>query len=220
MSGAPNFDRLARAYRWLEYVTFGPSLQQARTRYLSELGQCERALVLGDGDGRFTACLLRANPEIQIHAVDGSPKMLQALLRSAGAHAGRVTTETADLRHWQPAPGATYDLVATHFFLDCLTTDEIWELASRVMPALTEGALWVVSDFAIPEGRLGRLYARPLVSGLYLAFRWLTGLGVRQLPDHQPALAATGWTLRDSNGLLGGLLICQLWRFSRGKAIF
>jgi SAM-dependent methyltransferase len=216
----PNFDYLARPYRWLEYLSFGPYLQRTRTHFLSELRQCRRALVLGDGDGRFTAALLDANPEVQVHAVDASPKMLRALERSAGRHVHRVTTEIADVREWRPTGKMEYDLITTHFFLDCLNTAEVAELAARLAPAISTNARWVVSDFAIPESLFGKLLAAPLVASLYEAFRLLTGLRLRQLPDHSSALMDAGWTLEVQQHRLRGLLVCQLWLDASGKSLF
>ena len=59
--GAPNFNGVAHFYRWMELVTFGPWLQRCRCAFLGELAGCRRAAVLGDGDGRFSAQLLRVN---------------------------------------------------------------------------------------------------------------------------------------------------------------
>jgi len=212
MSAAPDFDWMARPYRWLEYLTFGPFLWRCRVRWLPQLGGCRSALVLGDGDGRFTAALLRSNPQIRVHAADLSPRMLVSLKQAAKENIGRVTTEIADLRVSRPDEGASYDLIVSHFFLDCLTTGEVADLALRLAPWVAPNALWVVSDFAIPATLFGKLVARPLVAGLYLAFRWLTGLRQRSLPDHAPALAAAGWRLQDEDRQLGGLLFSQIWQ--------
>jgi SAM-dependent methyltransferase len=217
---APNFDRLAKPYRWLEYLSFGPYLQRARTHLLPALASSRTALVrtalvLGDGDGRFTQALLRTNMEVRVHAVDLSLAMLHALQQNAYPHQGRLTTEVGDLRQWHPAPGASYDLIATHFFLDCLTTAEIAALAKRLTSAVTPDTVWVVSDFAVPTNAFGGLLARPLVGVLYRIFRMLTGLDRGQawdrLPDHAAALGEAGWTLQRERGLLGGLLISQIW---------
>jgi len=212
MSAAPDFDWMAGPYRWLEYLSFGPFLWRCRVRWLPQLGNCRSALVLGDGDGRFTAALLQAHPRICVHAVDLSPRMLAALRDAAKASLGRVTTEAADLRVWSPDAGATYDLIVTHFFLDCLSTGEVAELAARLTPRVVAEARWVVSDFAVPATPFGLLVARPLVWCLYLAFRWLTGLRQRSLPDHARALAGAGWTLGAEDRQLGGLLVSQLWQ--------
>lgn len=211
MNPAPNFDRLARPYRWLEYLTFGPCLQRCRTWFLPEIRQCSSALVLGDGDGRFTSRLLAMSPEIRVHAVDLSPAMLAALQKSAGSDAHRVTTEAADLRHWQPAASASYGLVATHFFLDCLTTEEISALAQRLAPALADDAIWLVSEFASPPTVFGRVVAAPLVALLYRAFRLIANLRLSHLPDHRQSLKASGWVIQSQHSHLNGLLVSQLW---------
>ncbi len=206
----PNFNSLARIYRWMELLTFGPWLERCRHAFLGDLTGCRRAAILGDGDGRFTAQLLRANPIIEIDAVDASAAMLRALLRRAGQNAARVRVHCADARTWQPA-NPPYDLVATHFFLDCLTDDVVRSLADRLRGALSPSCLWVVSEFAIPEGVFGRWLARPLVWLLYRAFGLLTGLAVRNLPDHAAALRAAGCTRRERRSWLGGLLIAEIW---------
>jgi len=208
--GPPNFNRLTALYRWMEYLSFGPWLSLARSAFLPQLASCRRALVLGDGDGRFTARLLRANSIVEVDAVDASSAMLKALLRRAGPHADRVRTHFADARTWTPT--AACDLIATHFFLDCLTTGEVETLAIKLRAAASPSALWLVSDFAIPANWYGRVVAGPVVWALYLAFGMLTGLSVRRLPDHSSALRKAGFVLHERRFLLGGLLISELWR--------
>lgn len=210
MSSPPNFDRLARIYHWMEFATFGPYLWRARTVFLSSLAGHRNALVLGDGDGRFTALLLRANPEIRIDAVDASPAMLQALLRRAGPNVSRLRTWCADVRSFRP-PNPPYDLIVTHFFLDCLTTEEIRSLAENIRKAATPQPIWLISEFAIPSGGFGAILAKPVVSFLYSAFGLLTGLAVRNLPDHHSALRSSGFILQKRHAWLGGLLAGELW---------
>lgn len=174
-----------------------------------------RALILGDGDGRFTARLLKENSEIRIDAVDASPAMLAALKRRAGKGADRVRCIVADARTWTPSPGASYDLVLTHFFLDCLTTEEVAELAARVTPVVTRQGAWIVSEFAVPSHR-GRLPARFVVGFLYRAFGWMTGLRIRRLPDHTRALRSPGFSLLQRRTWLLGLLVSEYWSHVSG----
>jgi SAM-dependent methyltransferase len=209
---APNFDRLARPYRWLEYLSFGPFLQRARLHYLPQLAGRGRALVLGDGDGRFTARLLRACPGLHVEAVDASQAMLESLRRRSGGDAGRVTTCCADIRSWQPEPGTSYDLIATHFFLDCLSSAEVAQLAQRVGRQAELRALWIFSDFAIPATGIGRAAAAGIVWFLYKAFGWLTGLEIQGLPDHAAGLESAGFRRIGSRARLGGLLVSELWQ--------
>lgn len=200
----PNFDRLARPYRWLEYLTLGPILQRTRTHHLPALLHTRRALLLGDGDGRFTAALLRAHPTLQAEAVDSSPAMLAAL----GHRSPTVTLKHADLRAYVPTQSP--DLITTHFVLDCLTQPEVDSLVTRLTSLLAPAGLWLVSDFRIPGGMLhwpARIYLR----ALYLAFRVLTGLRVTHLPDHASPMRRAGLHLIAERRFLFGLLTTQLW---------
>lgn len=209
-----NFDRLARVYRWLEWLTFGPILWQCRCVYLDEMKSRKTALVIGDGDGRFTAQLLKRNPGIAVDAVDASDVMLRRLRQASGLNAGRVHTHLADARELHLAP-RKFDLVATHFFLDCLTTVEVESLATRLQEAVTSDAIWVVSEFAIPENWYGRLVARPLVTALYVAFGFLTGLDIRELPGHREALQSAGFVVKKQQKRMMGLLVSELWESNR-----
>lgn len=220
-SVTPNFDVIARAYRWLEYVTFGPALTRCRNHFLPGFADRRRALILGDGDGRFTARLLGSNPRLEADAVDVSPAMLDLLThRAANAHptaAARLRTHLADAR--TVVPSGTYDLVVTHFFLDCLTQRDLDTLAGRLRPHLAANAVWLVSDFRIPAGPL-RLAARALIRGLYIGFRVLTGLRTTHLPDHAVALTSIGLTRAAQRLSLGGLLTTELWTLSPSAQAF
>jgi hypothetical protein len=208
----PNFNLLAGPYRWLEYLTFGPWLARARSTFLPRLAHCRNALLLGDGDGRFTARLLAANLTVRVSAIDASPAMLTALVRHAGPHATRLVTQLADARGWQFGPeDQPYDAIVTHFFLDCLSTAEIQSMAETLRPSLSPSAIWVVSEFSVPPDRFGRFVAGALVWGLYRIFGALTGLAVRTLPDHVCALHAAGFALQERQTRLAGLLVSELW---------
>ncbi|MFZ1939697.1 MAG: class I SAM-dependent methyltransferase [Terracidiphilus sp.] len=211
---AANFDSLAHVYRWMELFTFGPYLARCRTAYLPDCASRRRALILGDGDGRFTAELLRTNPTIEVDAVDASPAMLKALLRRVAHNRGRVRVRCADIRDWQPPDPSSnlrYDLIVTHFFLDCLRTEEVRSLAATLRTATADDAIWIVSEFSIPEHGPGRWAAAALVSFLYRAFGLLTGLSVRTLPDHASALGDAGFALKRRRTRLHNLLISEIW---------
>jgi len=208
-STAPDFNRLAGIYRWMEWLTFGPFLQRCRCAFLSHFVQRRRALILGDGDGRFTARLLRVNTAIAVDAVDASHAMLRQL--ASRSSASRIRTHMADARTFVQ-PHNNYDLIATHFFLDCLTGDEVRSLAARLRNHASPHAVWAVSEFAIPSNFYGSIFARPLVAALYLAFGLLTRLEVRALPNHHRALSQSGWSLVHEQKRLGGLLVSELWQ--------
>ena len=210
----PNFDSLARAYRWMEYFSFGRILERCRFHFMMRCSRARHALVLGDGDGRFTARLLASNPTVQVDAVDASPAMLAALRERARQSCQnadtRLHTIQADLRRFTPT-GKDYDLVISHFFLDCLTDSDVTALIARLSPRMTRDAIWLVSEFAVPEKGWRRLAARMVIRSLYYAFFVLTGLRVRHIPDYTKTLNDSGFYLVEKAVYLGGMLITEVW---------
>ena len=210
------FDRVARLYRMMEYLSFGPMLERCRYHHIRTLIRARRALILGDGDGRFLARLLAAAPHLRADAIDASSAMLH-LLRNRVAKQGnqdRLTVTCADACRFDP-PSGGYDLVVTHFFLDCLTDAETERLIPRIRPCLAPGARWLVSEFQIPDaGPVQRGIARGLISGLYASFRLLTGLNVRVIPQWSRHLDRHGFARTATRSWLGGLLVSELWEMT------
>ena len=209
----PDFNPIARPYRWLEYLTLGSALQNCRTHYLPQLLDRHHALVLGDGDGRFLAQLLASNPDLHADAIDTSSTMLQLLRQRCEAAAPNAATRlrTHHANALTIPLKDSYDLVVTHFFFDCLTQPDLDSLITRVNPTLTPGALWLISDFRIPSGPM-HLPAKLLIRSLYLAFRLLTGLRTTHLPDYAAPLTTAGLTRIAHQHRLAGLLTTELWQ--------
>ncbi|WP_263381770.1 class I SAM-dependent methyltransferase [Granulicella arctica] len=207
-----NFNHIARLYRYLEYLTLGPILQRTRTHFLSHLLDRKQALVLGDGDGRFLAQLLKTNLGIHADAVDTSATMLQLLRQrcETTVHSATHRLHTHNHSALEHAVSRKTDLITTHFFLDCLTQTELETLIAKLSSHLASGTLWLHSDFRIPTGLLnlpGRLYIRIL----YFAFRLLTGLRTTHLPDHEAPLQQAGFQRTHQHLSLFGLLTTELW---------
>jgi ubiquinone/menaquinone biosynthesis C-methylase UbiE len=210
----PNFDSVARAYRWMEYFSFGRMLERCRFHFLARCSHARHALVLGDGDGRFTARLLAENRTVQVDAVDASPAMLAVLRKRARQSCRnaetRLSTIQADIRRFAPT-GKDYDLVISHFFLDCLTDGEVTALIARLSPRMTRDAIWLVSDFAVPEKGWQRFGARMVIRSLYFAFFVLTGLQVCKMPNYAKAFDDNGFHVVEKAAYLGEMMIAEVW---------
>lgn len=208
-----NFDPVARPYRWLEYLSFGPWLGRCRNAQLTNLNGARHALLLGDGDGRFLERLLAAYPLLTVDVVDSSAAMLTVLdrrIRRSGSQARqRIRLHHADALEWSPTGG--YDLIVSHFFLDCFFPGQLEQLFDRVLPHALPAARWVISEFAIPRDPVASYLARGLIGLLYRAFGLLTGLRVRTLPDYATSLVRRGLVLSQDRHFLAGLLCSQIW---------
>jgi SAM-dependent methyltransferase len=203
-----NFNRIARPYRYLEYLALGPILQRTRTHFLPHLLDRKHALIFGDGDGRFLARLLAGNAILDAVAVDISSGMLK-LLRGRCSHAAsRLRTINENALRVIPTPEK--DLIVTHFFLDCLDQRDVNTLVANIAHPVSPGTLWLISDFRIPSGPM-RLPARLYIRALYLAFRLFTGLRTTRLPDYETPLKNAGFTRINQHLALLGLLTTELW---------
>jgi SAM-dependent methyltransferase len=211
VSAQVNFDIVARPYRWMEHMTFGPWLQRCRLAQLGHLTGADRALLLGDGDGRFLAQLLAAYPALKVDAVDSSAAMLRLLARRVGDDGCEANSclHHANALEWVPC--GSYDLIVSHFFLDCFFARDLDRLFDRVLPHARAGAQWVVSEFAIPRKLFAGTVARGIVGLLYRAFGLLTGLPVRALPDYAASFERRGLVLTRERRYLAGLLCSQIW---------
>lgn len=199
----------------MEYATFGPALQRRRCEFLSDVASVDRALVLGDGDGRFIAKFLRRNPTALVDSLESSESMSRlAAMRIAGSPDGpsRVRQLREDARAAQLT--GNYDLVASHFFLDCFTTDEIRNLIPLITAHLRPGGRWIISEFQIPPSGFRRYLAQFVVRALYVSFRILTGLRTSRLPDYRSILKNNGYILTASRAGIAGLLVSEMWQHS------
>jgi ubiquinone/menaquinone biosynthesis C-methylase UbiE len=204
-----NCDRIARWYRWMEFASFGRELHRRRRHFLPGL-KAQKVLLLGDGDGRFLADFTRQCPEARLDYVDISREMLtlasERTPRSDYAHFHQLDALSDEL------PGGGYDLVITHFFLDCFGTEELRRVVAKIGAAATPHARWIVSEFHQPASGWQRIRAKLWIEILYLAFGLLTGLDTRRLPDYESVLPEYGFRRVSQKLSSAGLLRSELWQ--------
>jgi SAM-dependent methyltransferase len=210
-----NCDRVARVYRAMEYLFFGGALEACRVKYLAEAVECRRALLCGDGDGRFLEELLRTNRDVCVDFVDlsaGMAAMGKRRIERIGPEATKRTRfHVADVRDFEPSGGWRYDLISTHFFLDCFHDAEITDVTRKLGSLAQHGAKLLLSDFRIPASGVARYADAAIIRGLYGAFRLTTGLRVTGLPNYEGALERAGFSKKRETLKLGGLLVASLW---------
>lgn len=208
-----NFDRIAPHYRWLELLCAGPLLQHCRTAFLGELPSPRHALIVGEGNGRFLVDFLRAHPEAQVTCVEASAAMLRlarARLAASGLDSRSVEFLHADILTWVPPP-CRFDLLVTHFFLDCFRSDQLAAIIARLAAAAASEARWLVADFREPAAGLAKWRARAVIQSLYFFFRRAARLSATHLTPPDALLARHGFVLRERRTWDWGLLHSDLW---------
>jgi ubiquinone/menaquinone biosynthesis C-methylase UbiE len=209
-----SFDAIAPWYRALETVAFGNALQQARVACLDEIGSPRRALIVGEGNGRFLAALLRRQPLIRIDCVDASERMLDLarrhVLEMVPDEINRVEFLQQDVTAWSPQD--RYDLIVTHFVLDCFGIEQVGRIVAKLAQAAAPSAIWLLADFRIPNDGLARGHARSWLAVMYWFFRCVAGIEARELVDPSPFFRVEGFVLERQQLFRFGMLKSELWR--------
>jgi ubiquinone/menaquinone biosynthesis C-methylase UbiE len=209
-----SFDAIAPWYRTLEWIAFGGDLQRCRIACLKEIAAPRRALIAGEGNGRFLCELLRRHPGVEVDCIDASQRMLQLaqnrLERELPDRVQSVRFLQCDLTSWSP-PEHHYDLLVTHFFLDCFAEAQLAGIVRKLARAATENANWLLADFCVPSEGTTRLRAQALLAVMYQFFRLTAAIGARHLVDPSPSLLSEGFTLAARHSFRKGMLKSEMW---------
>jgi ubiquinone/menaquinone biosynthesis C-methylase UbiE len=208
-----SFDPLAPAYRWMEFVLAGEKLQRCRTAFLNHVADARDILILGEGNGRFLVECAQVSSSARITCVDESARMLELAkqrLERVGS-SRNVQFLRYDALTWVPPRGA-FDLIVTHFFLDCFRPDQLEKLLASLAYACRPGARWLLADFQIPDRGLARWRAAAIHQLMYAFFRLATRLPARRLTAPDPMLKSAGFVLKQRMVAEWQLLHSDLWQ--------
>ena len=216
-----SFDRLARCYGVLETITAGCKMQKCRVALLDDIPVPRKVLLAGEGHGRFLWECVRRYPEARIVVVDSSAGMLQVArgkLTGLEATQDRVEFVHADVLQWE-APTGEFDLIATHFFLDCFTADSLAEVVAHLGEMASPDAHWLLADFQIAPTRWAGLRCRLIVGLLYRFFRVVCGLKADSLASPDEDLEKAGFFRHSQTTSEWGLLKSDWWWRRHGGSV-
>jgi ubiquinone/menaquinone biosynthesis C-methylase UbiE len=200
----------------MEWLLAGPKLQRCRTAFLPAIPAPRNVLLLGEGNGRFLAELLRRHPAARFTCVDASARMLErarARLRRMNLDAANVRFVHADFLDWTP-PAEQFDLIVTHFFLDCFPAYQLDLVLPRIAAVAAPEARWLLADFRQPETGWAHWRARLIIRSMYLFFQCATRLPAGELEPVDPLLARHGFALRQRRLAEWGLLHTDWWELA------
>ena len=210
-----SFDAVAAWYLTLEWIAFGDALQRCRVACLNEISPPHRALIVGEGNGRFLCELLRLHSEIEVDCIDASERMLhlarERVENNVSNGLGRVHFLHGDITSWS-LPDDRYDLVVTHFVLDCFPEAGVAGIIKKLARAAKYDASWLLADFCIPRSGVTRLHARLWLAAMYLFFRFTARIQASELIDPTPFMRAEGFALARQHQFRCGMLKSEMWR--------
>lgn len=209
-----SFDLLAPHYRWMEAVLAGDKLQRCRVHWLDSVQHCRRALLVGEGNGRFLSVCAEKLPKTKFTVIDASAKMLRQAERRwsrAGGprdHAEFVQATLPGLK----LPDQNFDLIVTNCFFDCFTSEQLQQVIFEIAKHASESAIWLVTDFAIPERGWPKWRAKAVLRAAYTFFQLTTRISAREICPPDPLLTKAGFNLQGRIEQDAGLLYSAMWR--------
>jgi SAM-dependent methyltransferase len=199
---------VARPYAALERVVFGKALERCRTFLLPLLSPPTRALLVGEGDGRFLERLLEWFPDAQVDVVEPSAAMIRRARLRVGLE-GKVQFRCKEILAAELH--GPYDLVVTNFVLDVFTVEEIERLVDKLRSVAPHGK-WLISEFHVcRDPAAARFASIALISTMYAFFNITTGLMVRSIPPYERVLKEHGFTRLLQHQAWSGLFSSELW---------
>lgn len=205
-----SFDRLAPHYNWLEALTAGSRLDQARAFWLGALERRKRVLSVGEGHGKFAQAFVRRFPFTSLTCVEASAPMLEHAKRRLQGASAAIDWVHSDFFRWEPQ--GKYDAMVTCFFLDCFPGDLLEEVVAKLARCAEPDTVWLIVDFAVPSKGIARWRARAVHVLMYWFFRLFTDLPARQQTEPDPLLKAHGFVLERRQEFEWGLIRADVWR--------
>jgi len=205
-----NFDRLAPHYHWMEALSGGDLLQQARTVWLHELRGCRRILSAGEGHGRFAAACTMRYPDVELTCIEASAVMIEVARSRIPQRGIPIRWHQEEILDW--TTHEKYEAVVTCFFLDCFPPRELASVIEKLADCAAPKAVWLVVDFAIPSRGLARWRAQAVHALMYTFFRRVVALSAHHLTEPDTLLRAQGFKLCGRRAYNWGLLRADIWR--------
>ncbi len=204
-----NFDPVAPHYRWLETLVFGSQLQKARLAFVRQIDPPRRVLIVGEGDGRFLAEFVQAHPQAMIDCLEASARMIDLARKRLSSERVRFLPE--DIRSAN-LPAGYYDVVVTHFVLDCFSERALVEVVAKLACAAAPRANWLLADFREPRSGWKRWHAQFWLWLMYGFFRLTTEIEAAALVEPSRFLCKAGFHLRSQRLSRFGMIKSEWWQ--------
>ena len=115
-----------------------------------------------------------------------------------------------DITSWA-APEHHYDLLVTHFVLDCFPEAALTAII-KLARAAAYDASWLLADFSVPRHGVARFRARGWLVVMYLFFRITARIEASALIDPTPLMRGGGFVLVRQRFFRRGILKSEMWR--------
>lgn len=204
-----NFDRIAPIYDKLVSVVFGKAMRRAQTKFLKEIRNHSRVLILGGGTGWLLEEVLSLRPDCQVIYIDASKKMIDMARQTIGNSRNVAFIHGTE----KEIPAASsFEVVITHFYLDLFGERSCRDTCNIIRNHCRAGSLWIACDFVDRA-----LWHSVMLRIMYSFFQLTTNLQTKCLPDWRACIQETGFS-EIGVGYYSSNFICSaLYRLESGR---
>lgn len=135
---------MSRLYYGLERVYSGGAMEASKASQIEVMQRGDRVLYCGIGRGR--EAVLAAQKGAIVTGIDRSPSMLARARREADRAGVPIELLETDVRTFDRK--ASYDVVATNFFLNVFAEEEMVAVLRHAASLARDGGRLVIADFA------------------------------------------------------------------------
>ena len=204
-----NFDRIAPIYDKLVNMVFGKAMRRAQTKFLKEIRDHSRVLILGGGTGWLLEELLSVRPECQVTYIDASKKMTDMARKRidnrhnvAFIHGTEKEIPTTSL----------FEVVITHFYLDLFSERSCHETCDIIRNHCRAGSLWIACDFVDRAW-----WHSAMLKIMYAFFKVTAKLHTKSLPDWRTCIQESGFKEIGVSYYSGDFICSALYRLETGQ---
>ncbi len=198
------FDNVAGIYDTLSFLVFGNDLRKAQQSLLDELPAKGVVLIIGGGAGWILGEVLSRRPELVIHYVEASEKMLDLSKTQVRAEANVTFIHGTE----QEIPGQYYDCIITNFFLDVFAREQLLPAMTLMKEKLKATGVWFCTDFRDS----GKHHHRFLIWLMHRFFRLFASLEANRLLDFRSYFADIEMVLSRETIFRKGLIFSSVYR--------
>lgn len=221
---------MSHVYDLMTGRSVGNVIVRSQINWTNELPAERRALIVGDGTGRFLLELLRRAKPSHVVTIDISETMIrkarQRIQNNDPTKLEMVNFVTADLDaltlkdllslshgNQNKENPAYYDVIATNFFLDLYTERNVLKKVQKLSSVHAINGIYINTDFIRVHGTglLVRIQ-RFLLKGLYVLFRLVTRIPGYRPADYDAILKECGYEKLKSRYFAFGMIESSMYR--------
>lgn len=181
---SPNYNFLAPFYKFFSRLVFGKALEDATVAMISDMGEKDKILIIGGGNGEILPRVFEVKPKLSIHYCELSKRFI-------GLAKKKNPYPDEQILFWHKdaflQENFDYDFVLLPFFLDQFDDQVNTDFLKRIRSNSKPHTQILFADMN------GEKIPKWLLSSMFVFFKVFTRLKQNTLPDFERIFNEGGW---------------------------